>query len=151
MKNLGSTPSKDRLDLHSGTNVATMHHTSIATDHDNNVHIAYFHDFADNDLEYMTNSSGNWSKFTVDSEGDAGYGAEIAIDSTDAVHIVYLDLTDAPQLKYANNQPGAWEIDVLSSANTGDLSIAIDSTDRLHVAFADSARHLAYTTNRSRQ
>ncbi|MGI9220786.1 MAG: fibronectin type III domain-containing protein, partial [Woeseiaceae bacterium] len=51
----------DRIDIHSSSNVSTTHNTSIDVDAAGNPHIAYFHDYADNDLEYATKSSGNWT------------------------------------------------------------------------------------------
>ena len=38
-----------------GTSTNTAYHTSIATDSAGFAHIAYAHDFAENDMEYATN------------------------------------------------------------------------------------------------
>lgn len=136
------------LDLHSGTPISTSHHTSIATDADGNAHIAYFHDFADQDLEYATNASGTWVTTKIDTEGNVGYDCEIAIDPNGFAHIVYRDLTSATLLKYANNLSDGWETAILSGAGIGNTSIAVDSIGKLHVTFTDANQELAYLTNR---
>ncbi|MDP6333950.1 MAG: putative Ig domain-containing protein, partial [Candidatus Poseidoniaceae archaeon] len=62
------------------------------------VHISYF-DGANDDLKYATDKSGSWATTTVDSTGDVGRFASIALDSNDAVHISYYDNTN-DDLKY---------------------------------------------------
>ena len=138
----------DTLDLHSGNPLNTSHRTSIATDSVGNVHIAYFHDSADNDLEYATNASGIWVTSKIDSVGDVGYDCEIAIDSVGDAHVVDEDRTGSNLLKYATNGGGIWTSDILSTVGHGNASIAIDSLNRAHVTYTSSDDELIYTTNR---
>jgi fibronectin type 3 domain-containing protein len=138
----------ETLDIHSGSPVNTSHHTSIKADSLGNAHIAYFHDYADNDLEYATNESGNWVSSKIDSEGNVGFDCEIAIDANNFAHIIYKDLTNSALLKYANNRSGAWDAGVLSAAGVSNTSIAIDSLGKVHVTFADADERLTYLTNR---
>lgn len=138
----------DTLDAHSGNPVNTAHNTSIATDSTGNAHIAYFHDYEDNDLEYATNASGVWTTSKIDSDGDVGYDCDLALDSAGRVHIVYEDHTGSRLLKYATNGAGLWTTDILSSVGNGNTSIAIDSLDHVHVTYTDANDQLTYTTNR---
>ena len=59
---------------------------SMAIDSQDNVHICYL-DRTNNDLEYATNSSGDWALSTVDKDG--GWYCSIGIDSNDRIHISY--------------------------------------------------------------
>jgi hypothetical protein len=136
------------LDLHSGGIINTSYNTSIATDSVGNVHIAYFHDYADNDLEYASNASGAWVTSKIDSDGDVGYDCDLAVDSAGAVHIAYEDHTVARLLKYATNSAGPWTTDILSSVGNGNTSIAVDSLSRVHVVYTSDNDELTYTTNR---
>jgi hypothetical protein len=137
----------DRIDIHSGTNVSTSHNTSIDVDAAGNPHIAYFHDFADNDLEYATKSAGNWTSVKVESDGDVGYDCEIATDSRGFAHIVYRDKTTSSELKYASNESGTWMSGVMASASAGDTSIVVDAADNIHITFVSGGR-ATYLTNR---
>jgi hypothetical protein len=148
LSNASGSWTVDTLDAHSGNPVNTAHNTSIATDSTGNAHIAYFHDYEDNDLEYATNASGVWITSKIDSDGDVGYDCDLALDSAGRVHIVYEDHTDSGLLKYATNGAGLWTTDILSSVGNGNTSIAIDLLDRVHVTYTDANDQLTYTTNR---
>ncbi len=95
-----------------------------------------------------------WITETVDSEGDVGKNASIAVDSRDNVHISYYDATNK-DLKYATNASGSWVTETVDGS--GDVvryifSIAIDSSDnvyiiyRMHDIYIDD---LKYATNAS--
>ena len=135
------------IDLHSGNPVNTAHTTSIGIDSSGNAHIAYFHDFADNDLEYATNASSSWVASKVDSNGDVGYDCEIVVDSVGDVHIAYEDHTATNLLKHATNGGGVWTSDNLAAVGIGNTSIAVDSLNRVHVTYIASDGELTYTTN----
>lgn len=136
------------IDLHSGIEISINSVTSIATDPEDHAHIAYYHDYSEKDLEYATNASGSWSKQTLDSVGDVGYGCDLAIDSMGYIHISYMDMIDNNLLKYATNSSGVWNNTVISNGGISNTSLAIDSNDRIHIAFTIEDE-LAYTTNSS--
>jgi hypothetical protein len=78
-----------------------------------------------------TDVSGPWAIETVDSYGDVGYFASIAIDSSDNVHIGYQD-TSLGDLKYATNaQQPAPAPDI--KANGSDGAITISQSEKLSV------------------
>ena len=137
----------DRVDIHSGTNVGSSYNTSIDVDAAGNPHIAYFHDYADNDLEYATKLSGSWTSVKVDSDGDVGYDCEIATDSRGFAHIVYRDKTASNDFMYASNESGTWISGVLANASAGDTSIVVDSADDVHITFVSEGQ-ATYITNR---
>ena len=138
----------ERIDQHSGISISTSHRTTIAVDSTGNSHIAYFHDYADNDLEYATNVTGEWIMQKIESDGDVGYDCEIAIDSRDVLHVVYKDKTNGSLLKYAVNASGTWEKSTLAVAGIGGTSIAVDSLGSAHVMFTASGQVLTYISNR---
>ena len=137
----------DRIDIHSNVNVITSHNTSIDVDAAGNPHIAYFHDYADNDLEYATKSSGNWTSVKLASNGDVGFNCEIATDSRGFAHIIYRDKSTSNELMYASNESGTWNSRVMADASAGDTSIVVDSADNIHFTFAGKSG-ATYMTNR---
>lgn len=137
----------DRVDTHSGNNVSASRNTSINVDAAGNPHIAYFHDYADNDLEYATKFSGDWTSVKLASNGDVGYNCEIAIDSQGFAHIVYRDKSTSDELMYASNESGNWNSRVMANASAGDTSIVVDSADNIHLTFSSEGQ-ATYMTNR---
>jgi hypothetical protein len=148
LSNQSGSWAMDVLDA-STTNVSAAYRTSIAVDAEGTVHIAYYHDTAEDDLEYATNASGNWVTSKIDSQGNVGHSAALALDHDGFVHITYQDFTDNKLQKYATNRSGTWEIGALSAAGVGDASIAVDSLDNVHIVFTDADGLLKYMTNRS--
>lgn len=147
--NASGSWSSTRVDQQSGTSTNTAYHTSIATDSAGFAHIAYAHDFAENDMEYATNASGTWTSEKVDDAGTVGYASDIVVDANDRIHVLYEELDDVRSLHIATREGGAWSSFVLGSSGFGqDLSISVDSTDRLHVVFNDEHGELSYMTNR---
>ena len=138
----------DRIDIHSDANVSNSQNTSIDVDAAGNPHIAYFHDYADNDLEYATKSSGNWTSVKLASNGDVGYDCEIAMDSRGFAHIIYRDKSTSNELVYTSNESGTWNSRVMADASVGDTSIVVDSADNVHFTFSSETR-ATYMTNRN--
>ena len=127
---------------------------AIAVDSNGAVHIGY-HDYAENDLKYATNSSGAWSLETVDSYGSVGEHIAIALDLNGHVHIVHQYVGEwfggtffwYQTLKYATNLSGSWmnaEIGYDGLYN----SIALDAMNKAHVSHTTSSHDgLRYASN----
>lgn len=100
---------------------------SIAVDSVGNIHISY----QDNDdLWYVTNSTGAWVREHLEWRGEY---SSLAIDSLDNVHVSYGQFKE---LRHATKSGGSWSTDVL--VNTYDpehTSIGIDSKDQVHISY----------------
>jgi len=144
----GCTTASNWNDVSVVTTGAVGYYNSIAIDSNDAVHISYF-DETNDDLKYATCSSGcttasNWNDVSVDTTGDVGRHASIAIDSDDAVHISYYDTTN-DNLKYATCSSGCttasnWnDVTVDTTGVVGYYtSIAIDSNDAVHISYHDN-------------
>jgi len=104
---------------------------------DDKVFISYY-DFGKKDLKFARLINNEWSIMVVDSEGDAGQFASLALDSLCNPHISYYDKT-LHALKHAYFNGIEWYIEVVNSGgNVGlDNSIAIDSTNHIHISYHD--------------
>jgi hypothetical protein len=133
------------IDEQSGTGTDTGYHTTIVVDSSGFAHIAYAHDFAANDLEYASNSSGSWAFEIVDDSGSVGYRSDMLIDSLNQVFVVY-ERFDAGslQLRLASREAGTWATYQLGSSTTGPLSADIGSDDRMHIVYTDRPGELVY-------
>ncbi len=138
----------ESLDAHSGA-INANYKTSIAVDSEGSVHIAYSHDYADEDLEYATNATGSWVTTALDTAGAVGYDCEIAVGSDGVIHIVYVEHADDTDfIKYATDRNGVWETGFLSGKGTGYISMTIDSLNNLHLVFPNAEEWLTYMTTR---
>src|SRR3989339_473129 len=107
--------------------------SAIAVDSSNNPHIIYY-DIPNDQLRYITKSSGSWSTpvVVVDS-GITECG--LVVTSSGTPEAVFL----ATYLYYASYTGGTWTVDtpaIDSGYTMKGVSIALDSTDNLHVAYA---------------
>jgi hypothetical protein len=108
-------------------------------------------------LRYVTNASGEWTWYDVDTSPSAGNDGDIAVDGTGNVHIGYLDKNTG--LKYATNAGGSWQVEVVDDTpNVGwNTSIAVDSNNKVHISYSDPGPildppgngYLKYVTNAS--
>ncbi len=127
--------------------------TKLAMDSAKNLHVAYY-DASLKCLVYMTNWSGNWNSFTVDSGGVGNY-TSIAVDSSAKAQISYYDAANGYLKLAVQMTPGfynAWNTYVIDSAgNVGQFtSIAIDSVGKTHISYYDAGNGwLKYATNGS--
>lgn len=106
-------------------------------------------------LRYITNESGQWTWYDVDTISTAGNDGDITLDNNEKVHISYLDKNGG--LKYATNKSGIWETHVLDSTeNVGwNTSIKADSNNKIHISYSDPGLaidppgngYLKYATN----
>ena len=102
-----------------------------------------------------TNTGGVIPSGIIDSNGNVGEYASIAIDSNGFKHISYYDATiyGTPSaiydLKYATDTSGSWVVTTVDTAgNVGQYtSIAIDSNDVVHISYFDDTNNdLKYAT-----
>ena len=124
---------------------------AIAVESNGRPHIAYRHDrVGDSVARYATKVGGNWIIASVDSGGDVGTQATIALDSDGGVHMAYRALT-AMNLKYAFGIGGQWAVSEVDTAgNVGyEPALQIDHFGEPHVSFghivsAPYVLHLKY-------
>ncbi len=110
-------------------------YASIAVDPDAGfVRVAYYARTG-GDLRYATNASGSWVTETVDSAGDTGSYASIAV-AGGVVHIAYAD-NSARDLRYAHRTGGVWATETVDpKGNAGAYaSIAVGPDDDVHIAY----------------
>ena len=133
------------IDQQSGTSTDTAYHTSILVDSSGFAHIAYAHDFADNDLEYASNESGSWVAEKVDDSGTVGYRSDIVVEPSGGITIVYERLdAGSRSLQFALRETGTWAPYLLSSSSSGPVSADVGSDDKLHIVFSDLGGELTY-------
>jgi hypothetical protein len=122
---------------------------AIFSDNHSQVHISSsFSDGGNEDLVYITASSGEWQVETVYEPLSVGLENDIAVDSQGNVYILHW-YYNASDLLLSTNSSGAWETLVLDegSVSWAPGSIMIDSSDAVHVVYGTSGG-LQYITNR---
>lgn len=119
------------------------------------LHIAYQVYDGEGDLRYASCSvgctqPGSWQTVTIDSAGNTGHDASLAVDGTGALHVTYLESVPVAggfwRLKYATcasscTTAGNWQIAVLDSAKVLDASsrsLAAQASGRLQLAYQKS-------------
>ena len=128
---------------------ADVYSSSLAIDHNNRIHIAYYH--YGQTLRYATNSGpyGNWTITIVDGMSYFGSKVAMALDSNNKAHISYQDGL-SKELRYANNTGGGFVTRVIDRTGVfetvGD-SIAVDSAGKAHISYVVSGQ-LKYATNK---
>ena len=129
--------------------------TAIAVDGGGRPHLVY-HDGSErlnveggSDLFYaLLNDQGSWDIEAVDTEGDAGKFASLALDSERRPHIAYFswEQRNSGALKYARWDGAEWEIETIDGLDDVEISflgarrmmsLALDADDRPHIAYAD--------------
>lgn len=132
-------------------------YTSIAVDSLGRPHIAYY-DITNQDLRYAYwdgewGVSGTWNISVIDSVGDVGRFASLAIHRADNTrHVCYYDMTNG-DLKYATaTDTGVWEIQVVDGAvgtdgdsiDEGDVgmycSIDLNAAGQPAISYYDNSR-----------
>lgn len=97
---------------------------------------------------WSSDPNAGWNRVTVDSIGDVGGWASLALDKHGNPHISYYDSTNE-SLKYANLTGNDWTIEILDSdgVDHGSTSIALDQMDRPHVSYyaKNELRHANWT------
>ena len=127
--------------------------TSIAIDSDDHIHIAYY-DSNNEDMDYLTNTSGSWSNSFLEDIGPdtGGMDLDIAIDpTTDQPGISFFD-KDATALKYIYYTGSSWPSAIVENSNDYGRfnSIAYDSLGNVHISHErNSADDLYYTSDKT--
>jgi hypothetical protein len=102
------------------------------------VHVVYY-DSAKGDLRHAVNEGAGWSRRTIDSGGDVGRHAAIAIDRQGVLHVAYYDATNGA-LKYARKDGAAWTTHTVTT--TGDVgrhaAIALNALSQPVITFFDT-------------
>jgi hypothetical protein len=83
-----------------------------------------------------TNSGGGWKVTPLDSAGDLGRYAALALDAGDHVHIAYYDYSKG-NLKHATNRSGGWVFTVADAGPGvgGAASLALDAGGTAHISY----------------
>jgi|GEM_PF-4571665 len=129
---------------------ADVYSSSLAIDHNDRIHIAYY-DYGSG-LRYATNSApyGNWSTTGIDSMSYFGAKLAMALDGNNKAHISYYDGL-SKELRYAQNTGGSFVTRVIDQNGVFDSvgnDIAVDSANRAHVSYV-IADHLKYATDKT--
>jgi hypothetical protein len=109
---------------------------------DHHPRIAYY-DAAQSkkNLKYAAWDGASWSLQIVDSAGDVGQFASLALTAAGNPRIAYYDAT-GNQLKYVENNGAGWDAPVIVDAG-GDVgqyaSLALDASDKPRIAYYDAA------------
>ncbi len=91
----------------------------------------------------LTKATPTWSIQNVDSAGDVGYWASLALDSSGNPHISYFYIPlggGDGNLKYARWTGSAWDIQTVESGAAGIMysSLALDSGGNPHISYYGS-------------
>ncbi len=120
------------------------------------VHIAAW-DHANMAMQYLSNSSGEWTRVTVDSaleSPDMINPKSISVDNDHYVHIAYFFVDNyTTYMYYATNQSGQWEIDSVIEENRAiDLDMDVDEDGKPFIVWtnleeADNLRFAKHESN----
>lgn len=107
-------------------------------------YIDYYTNSPVNAIGLMTNASGTWQSYILDSNpsGSIGDYSAIAFDSNNKVHVCY-----GVALSHATNASGVWTTEKLGIGGI-DIATTIDANNNVHVSFYDTIHQaLQYTNN----
>jgi hypothetical protein len=138
------------------TTVDTTSHSgldnSIVADGVGGLHIAYQVYDGQGDLRYAACTTGctqpgSWQVVTIDSAGNTGHDASLAVDGSQHLHVTYLEYVPVVgglwRLKYATcasgcTTPGNWQLSVLDSARVmaaSSRALVAEGSGRLQLAY----------------
>lgn len=135
---------------------------SLFVDSRGNLHVSYYYCKEREygyckvgQLRYMTNISGEWQKFVVDSKGDPGWGSSIFVEEDGTVHIAYNN-DDWNSLMHATNASGEWQTAMVDASWSCGWrnGIGVDADGNVHILYNGNYDYytdeaLKYATNAS--
>lgn len=117
-------------------------YASLAFDAESKPHIAYY-DMSEiregehaNNLKYANRTASGWTVETVDTPGDVGKFASLALDAEGNARVAYFDNTNR-DLKYASKSGGNWTVETVAATGSvgWDSSLALDAGGNPHIAY----------------
>jgi len=116
--------------------------TSIAVDNQDNPHITYYNDGAQ-DLMYAVKENGTWTFSTIDTSGDVGRYSSLRIDDNGVPYVCYFQVvsTGIGTVNHATLVGGNWVVTIVdTTASSGDveISLELDQFGNRHVTYSDS-------------
>jgi hypothetical protein len=110
-------------------------------------------------LQYVTNSGGEWSTAILDGPGVTGEEPSICLDPDGAAHVMWYDQCPAAwpcfdefgDIEYATNASGKWIVETIlerDAAAWSFVAIACDDSGAVHAGYVNQYR-LKYGTNAS--
>ena len=130
------------LDSHGNAHIAYRHETEFTPPPD----IAPEYGRNKYDLRYASNVGGSWKIRQVDVTGSVGWGASLALDTTDKPHIAYYEMTKwmrESSLKYATDTGENWKVETVDTGlgNPDNASLALDALGNPHIAYYDGTEY----------
>jgi hypothetical protein len=109
--------------------------------------VSYYDDATPDSIRYVTDESGTWQSYLVDTIGlAAGWRTSLRLDDNHAIHLTYYNWAN-DQLKYATNASGAWVKTVLSGSgetNVWDHNMDFEN-NKVYVSYTSGG--LKFTSN----
>jgi hypothetical protein len=102
-------------------------------------HVAIGGSFPNSDMLYAERGSGGWSSAGVDTTGNTGWQASLALDAAGEPHLCYFDLT-AHALRYAVRSGGTWTVETVTApiGDGGDNSLVLGPSGEPFIAYRES-------------
>jgi hypothetical protein len=130
---------------------------SLAIDADGKAHIGVY-DSYNQDMRYLTNTSGSWAGYTVHAANDTGQHPAILIDPSNNLPILVWHAYSTRRLMYSActagdcKTAGDWTTPVaresLMTPGTGEYSsMVMDDNGYLHISYIEGSQTLRYMTN----
>ena len=111
------------------------------------IFVSYYDDAPPDSIRYVTDESGTWQSYLVDTIGlAAGWRTSLSLDDNHAIHLTYYDWAN-DQLKYATNASGTWVKTVLSGSgetNVWDHNMDFEN-NKVYVSYTSG--DLKFTSN----
>ena len=93
------------------------------------------------DLNYATNSSGQWLVSTLAVPESVGFQNALDLDSAGVPHILYHN-TSTEELLLSSGGANGWQTELVAQVSPDglDVEIAVDARDRIHIAYVDGVK-----------
>lgn len=97
------------------------------------------YDFTERRVEYLSDASGEWSGYIVDTAGplqQVGIGLRLELDNEGSAHLVYF-ATEPSRIIYASNRGGNWIAEELGEFANSRLGLAVAGDGTVYVSHTD--------------